>query len=199
MILEYKLKIIKRLIFLSGFLFILTMLFIEAFNYKIGIMIFGYKGELPFMIVLTLIITLSLVFIVDVIRYHLEGLILRIFITSVIILMSMTLYVMSQFLFPNRLTFFKGPNDETLFFVSEYTGGGLHHQRYETTLYIKVAPLTYQSLGMVHHLNTFIQDDTINKSFVDIEFNDDTFTMYITDYVEGEKVIYQQTFIINQP
>lgn len=190
MLLSYKLKIMKRIVYITSFFFLLAMLLIEAFGYKIAVLLFGNKGELDFVIVVLIIVTLGIVFIIDFIKDKFEWLFLRIFVTSVIIMMSMAIYILSNFYFTNRLSFYDTPYNERLLFVSTYVEGGLHHQRYETTVYINVAPMTYQALEIIENLDTFIQDNTIDdSSWFNIEFYPTYFIIYVTDYIEGDMII----------
>lgn len=196
MLLERKLKYISRFIYIFSTLFLLITGIIEASIYKIGIRVFGYEGEYDLLIVVTVMITITLVFIIDFLRYKFEWLLLRIIISTLVIFSALIIYAAPRFYGENKLLFYETPYQDTLFFVSEYIAGGLHNPIYSTTVYRQVAPLTYDSLGKINNMRSWLQDVTIEQSewFV-VESHEDYVIIEITDDVDGEKIIYQQTFV----
>lgn len=192
---EKKLQLLGRSIIISAFIFLITMIVIDATDLKIGIQFFGYKGELDLLIVLTILISVSIVFIIDFLRYRFEWIILRIIISSLLIFSAFIVYGATHFFGDNRVMFYETPHNDTLFFVSEYIGGGLHHPKYKTTIYQKVGPMTYESLGKIDNFTTWLQESVIDQSdWFSIEFYEDYFIVIHTNYDGEVPVTYRQTF-----
>ncbi len=186
MLRERKLQLLGRSIILFTVIFLISVITIDATQFKIGIQFLGYKGELDLLIVLTILISVSIVFIIDFLRYRFEWMILRIIISSLLIFSAFIVYGLAHFFGSNRLIFYETPYNDTLFFVAKYKGGGLHHPQYMTTIYQKVGPMTYEPLGKIDHFTTWLQETTIDRSdwFV-IEFYEDYFIVIHTNY-DGE-------------
>lgn len=195
MLREKKLQLLGRSIIIFVFIFLITMMTIDATDLKIGIQFFGYKGELDLLIVLTIHISVSIVFIIDFLRYQFEWIILRIIISSLFIFSAFIVYGATHFFGDTRVMFYETPNNDTLFFVSEYIGGGLHHPEYKTIIYQKVGPMTYESLGKIDNFTTWLQETTIDEDdWFSIEFYEDYFIVIHTNYDGEAPVTYRQTF-----
>ncbi len=195
MIPERKLQLLSRAMIIATVIFLLTVIIIDATPLKIGIRLLGYYGELDLLIVFIVFISVSIVFIIDFIRYKFEWMLLRIFISSLLIFSAFIVYGAEHFLVSNKVMFYDTPYHDTLFFVSEYVDGGLHHAEYKTTIYQKVGPMTYESLGKIDNFTTWLQEPTIDEEdWFTIEFYDDYFIVIHTNYDGDVPVTYQQTF-----
>jgi hypothetical protein len=160
-------------------IFLMTVIIIDATSLKIGIRFLGYYGELDLLIVLIVFMSVCIVFIIDFIRYKFEWILLRIIFSSLLIFSAFIVYGAAHFLVSNKVMFYETPNQDTLFFVSEYVAGGLHHAKYKTTIYQKVGPMTYESLGKIDNFTTWLQESTIDEEdWFTIEFYDDYFIMH---------------------
>ena len=195
MLRERKLQLLGRFIIMLTMIFLITVMTIDATQLKIGIQFLGQKGELDLLIVLTVLISVSIVFIIDFLRYRFDWMILRIIISSLLIFSAFIMYGLTHFFGANRVIFYETPYHDTLFFVAEYRGGGLHHPYYATTIYQKVGPMTYESLGKIDNFTTWLQETTIDQSdwFI-IEFYEDYFIVIHTNYDVEAPVTYRQTF-----
>ncbi len=195
MLLERKLQLLGRSIIIFTVIFLATMITIEATQLKIGIQFFGFKGELDLLIVVTVLVSVSIVFIIDFLRYRFEWMILRIIISSLLIFSAFIVYGLTHFFAANRVIFYETPQHDTLFFVAEYRGGGLHHPEYTTTIYQKVGPMAYESLGKIDSFTTWLQETTIDESdWFSIEFYEDYFIVIHTNYDGEAPVTHRQTF-----
>lgn len=192
---ERKLQLLSRAMIIATVIFLMTVIIIDATSLKIGIRFLGYYGELDLLIVLIVLIGVCIVFIIDFLRYKFEWILLRIIISSLLIFSSLIVYGATHLFGANRVMFYETPNQDTLFFVSEYVDGGLHHAKYKTTIYQKVGPMTYESLGKIDSFTTWLREPTIDEEdWFTIEFYDDYFIVIHTNYDGDVPVTYQQTF-----